>query len=215
MALVQQAEHCLVRPGRCRGMLVGAMLTGALAACATSDVKEPLAPAAAASSSKGYLYGRFNLYGVVGALLWIRLENVDNRQTFMPFQDIGAPPYAIEIEPGTYQIKGLTKAKGGPPNMLTEIDVENAPIPPGLSLISRPIVVQPGKGYYLGDFVASSERIGLLVIPLPLPLPSIVEDTRSGSLEYRPNFGATSKWLKERYPNLANIDLQPAFGKID
>ena len=214
MALFQQAVHCLVRPGRCRGMLVGAMLTGALAACATSDVKEPLTPPVAASSTKGYLYGRFNLYGVVSALLWMRLENVDNKHTFkMPFQDIGAPPYAIEIEPGTYQIKGFTKAKGGPPNMLTEIDVENEPIPPKLRLISRPIVVQPGKGYYLGDFVASSERIGLLLIPLPLP--SIVEDTRSGSLEYRPNFGATSKWLKERYPSLANVDLQPAFGKSE
>src|SRR5262245_52325158 len=132
-------------PERYLGMLVGAMLAGALAACATSDVKEPLTPSAAASSTQSYLYGRFNLYGVVGALLWIRLENVDNRQTFkMPFQDIGAPPYAIEVEPGTYQIKGFTKAKGGPPNMLTEIDVENEPIPPALSLISRPIVVQPG-----------------------------------------------------------------------
>ena len=97
--------------------------------------------------------------------------------------------------------------------MNTKLDVENVAIPAQLSFISRPVIVQAGKGYYLGDFVALAERTSLTVIPIPFS--AIVIDTHSGVFEYRPNFDDTSKWLKERYPNLANIDLQPAFGKSE
>jgi hypothetical protein len=167
-----------------------------------------MTPSAAASSTKGYLYGRFNLDNDSGMGLWIRLENVDNKHTFkMAFQDIGAPPYAIEIEPGTYRIKEFARGRNRL-NMATEIDLHNVAIPPQLSFISRPILVEAGKGYYLGDFVASSERTGLKVIPLV-----VVVETQTGRLEYRRNFDATSKWLQERYPSLAKVDLQPAFGK--
>jgi len=171
-------------------------------------VKEPLTPPAAASDTKGYLYGRFSLNADASVHLWIRLENVDNKHTFkMAFQDISAPPYAVEIEPGTYRIKEFARATGRF-NMNTELDVHNVAIPPQLSSISRPVLVEAGKGYYLGDFVASSERTGLTVIPMV-----VVVETQSGRLEYRRNFDATSKWLRERYPNLANLDLQPAFGR--
>jgi len=218
MALLRQGAHYSTGPERCLGLLVSAMLTGALAACATSDVKGPLTPPTAANNTKGYLYGRFNLYGDLGMQLWIRLENVGNKHTFkMPFQNIGAPPYAIEVEPGTYRMQEFARAKGQFNTILemmtTEMELENVAIPAQLSFISRPVSVQAGKGYYLGDFVALSERTSLTVIPIPFS--AIVIDTHSGVFEYRPNFDATSKWLKERYPSLANVDLQPAFGKSE
>ncbi len=209
-AHLQRGASALVgRERRLHGFVV-LILAGVLAACASSDVKELLTPSAAASSTKGYLYGRFNLDSDGGMGLWIRLENVDNKHTFkMAFQDIGAPPYAAEIEPGTYRIKEFARGRNRL-NMATEMDLHNVAIPPQLSFISRPVSVQAGKGYYLGDFIASSKQTGVVVTPLV-----VVVKSQTGILEYRRNFDATSKWLKERYPSLANVDLQPAFGKSE
>jgi len=205
-----QAKGHIRPPQGWLGMVSGAILAGALAACASSDVKEPMTPTAAASSARGYLYGRFNLDSDGSMHLWIRLENVDNKHTFkIAFQDIAAPPYAIEIEPGTYRIKEFARARGRL-DMNTELDLQNVAIPPQLSFISQPVLVQAGKGYYLGDFVASSKQTGVIVTPLV-----VVVKSQTGILQYRRNFDATSKWLKERYPSLANVDLQPAFGKSE
>src|SRR5262245_35261234 len=105
MTRLQQDAHRLMGSERRQRVLVGAFVLGWLTACARSDVKHPVTPSAVAGSTNGYFDGRFNLDNDSGMGLWIRLENVDNKRTFkMAFQDIGAPPYAIEIEPGTYRI---------------------------------------------------------------------------------------------------------------
>lgn len=190
------------------GRLFVAILAAALAACAHVNLQEPMKPSAAASSTKGYLYGRFNLDSDTGYRIWIRLENVDTRRTFeIPFQDLTAPAYAIEVEPGTYRITEFVQTAAGPASMLTEYDVKKMPIPPTLNFISRRVLVEAGKGYYLGDFFATSKRSGMTVTPL-----FVVVKYQSGILQFHQNFDVTSKALKERYPSLANVELQPAFG---
>lgn len=208
MASLQRSANALVGWKRARAILVVVLaLAGALAGCANLHYQQPLNTTAAADSSKGYLYGRFNLDTDSLYRVWIRMENVDTQRTFeMPFQDVADPPYVIAVEPGTYGIKEFVVTPAGPSFTHLESEVEKMPIPTKIYFISQPVQVDARTGYYLGDFFAMFKTIGLLWTPL-----FVIIRTQNDILQFRQNFDVTTKLLKERYTGLTNVEMQPAF----
>ena len=172
--------------------------------------QKPLGESAAASSTKGYLYGSFELDRdfLNRTNLFLRVGD-DNGRTFeIPFQTTERPTRAIEVEAGTYRIREFLFTPGGPTSMILEREIGKIPLPSDAGSLSQPVRVEAGKGYYLGDFKATSRRTGFGAGP-----GFYTADFRGSVVGISQNFDSTTQAFKERYPSLRSLELLPAYTK--
>lgn len=131
-------------------------IAGALAAgCASHHYQSAVSPAAAATSEKAYLYGRFKVEREVLLATQLSLQVV-NAQTG---RDLGlrfrssAGVYAVAVPPGDYQLAHLILGKAGP-NLELVGDYRRLPLSltGDLAALAKPFRVGAGKAYHLSDF---------------------------------------------------------------
>lgn len=133
--------------------IFGVLLIQLLVGCSTYT--PVLAPNARIDAEAGYVYGRFTLEkpdptGLFGfrlrAGLVIEEENGSNRYSIQ-FEPEGVPS-VIAVKPGIYVLKKLTFATGDyiPSG---EKNFQEGPL-------TSPFTVDPGKAYYIADFVVAT-----------------------------------------------------------
>lgn len=185
--------------------LVAIILTIVLIGCANLNYRPPLQNSAIASLQKSYVYGRFSLDSDFMNKLRLALQ-LENRSCgkvmslrLLDKQQV----YAVEIEPGVYQLKGFIYALLG---AVMAFETTAIKLPAQPSYLKAPITVEPGKAYYLGDYFGTSRRTGFIITPI------FVSTTfRGGIIGIQQNFSATTDELKTVLPQLRNIEFKPAW----
>lgn len=119
----------------------------ALSACAAFT--PPLSPSAAPDSSTGYIYGRFTLKDVSRGIGHLRMGlAISGPQEYTIQFETKNDLVVLAVPSGSYSINKLVfatydYAKAG-----------EKPIPG--SRLRSPFIVEPGKAYYIGDYLAES-----------------------------------------------------------
>ena len=184
-------------------------LAAPLAGCARLNYRPPLDSSTSPDFRKGYLYGRFTLERdfMNQVRLALQLENkASGRVLSLRLRD-DRPVYAVEVDPGAYQLKGLVYA---PVGAVMDWELTKIALPAEPSYLGRTITVGPGQACYLGDFSGTSRRanFGLLVGPL-----SFVTwvTFKGGLVGVKQDFSATTEALKRSVPGLATLEFRPAW----
>lgn len=185
--------------------LMAIILATIFIGCANLNYRPPVEPSTSLNPQKSYVYGRFSLdRDFMNKLrLALQLENKNNGKILSLRLLDQQQVYAVEIEPGIYQLKGFIYALLGAVMGFetTKIDLPSQP-----SYLKESITIEPGKAYYLGDYFGSSRRTGFLLTPY------FVSTTfRGGIVGIEQNFSKTSKELKSVLPYFGNIELRPAW----
>ena len=185
--------------------LIIIILATTFTGCANLNYRPPVAPSTKLNPQKSFVYGRFSLdHDFMNKLrLALQLENKNNGKILslklLDHQQV----YAVEIEPGIYELKGFVYALLG---AVMEFETTKIDLPSQPSYLKEPITIEQGKAYYLGDYFGSSRRTGFLLTPY------LVSTTfRGGIVGIEQNFSKTSKELKSVLPYFGNIELRPAW----
>lgn len=171
---------------RCVGTLAVALL---MSGCTTFS--PTIGKDAKPEIGKAYVFGRFALQASQSGPGYLRIgvelqEKTNGRGYTMQFDQSGDPSL-VEVKPGTYSLTEFVFAYW---------TYESAGSRPVSDVrLTKPFVVEPGKAYYLGDYVGHSDasRFG-------------VAAWRISSV--RDRFASTTDEVREKYPGLRDIEFQ-------
>ena len=189
------------------------------------------------NTKNAYFYGRFSLERDPANFRRFALQamNMDlNRMYSIRLLDKPSI-YAVQVQPGTYQLQGFIYAPVG----AMDFEVEQIPFPKELSYLKETITVAAGKCYYLGEFygvskfgnlnnyIASASAATSVVLATTALFPdaqpgsqidkAVTESienimvsikTRHGVTAVGQDFSNTTKLLKQAVPQLRNFDCQ-------
>ena len=173
--------------------------------CANLNYRSPVEPSARPNLQKSYLYGRFSLDSdfMNKVRLALQIENSGNGKILSVRLLNGRQVYAVEVEPGTYRLKGFVYALLG---AVMEFETTKIQLPAKPSYLTAPFTAEPGKAYYLGDYLGSSRRTGFILTPF------FVSTTfRGGIVGVGQNFSGTTSKLKTLLPRLKDVEFKPAW----
>lgn len=173
--------------------------------CANLNYRPPIEPSSRPSLQKSYVYGRFSLdRDFMNKLrLALQLENRSKGKILSLRLLDEHQVYAVEIEPGIYQLKGFIYALLG---AVMEFETTKIELPTQPSYLKEPITTEPGKAYYLGDYYGSSRRTGFVATPY-----FVCTTFQGGIVGIEQNFSKTTEELKTVLPYLKNIEFRPAW----
>ena len=176
-----------------------------LSGCANLNYRPPLEPSQITNLQKSYVYGRFSLeHDFMNKVrLALQIENLGNKEIQSIRLLDNNQVYAVEVDPGTYQIKGFVYALLG---AVMEFETKKIPLPSMPPYLKEPITIAPGKAYYLGDYFGSSRRSSAVITPLWVSI-----SFQGGILGINQDFLKTTGELKSNFPNLNNIEFVQAW----
>jgi hypothetical protein len=177
--------------------------------CANLNYRPPVKSSAKPNIQKSYFYGRFSLeHDFMNKVrLALQIENKSNGkiQSLKLLDD--QKVYAVEVEPGTYQLKGFIYALLG---AVMDFETTKIVLPTHPSFLKDPINAAPGVACYLGDYYGSSRRTNVLVTT------SFVSVTfQAGILGIEQNFSNTTNELKRALPQFQHIIFKPAWTELN
>jgi len=178
-----------------------------LSGCANLNYRPPLKPSQIPNIQKSFVYGRFSLeHDFMNKVrLALQIENLKNKDIQSLRLLDNNQVYAVEVEPGTYQLKGFIYALLG---AVMEFETKKIPLPSQPSYLKDPITIVPGKAYYLGDYFGSSRRSSAVITPFWGTI-----SFQGGILGINQNFLKTTEELKLIFPNLNNLEFKQAWDK--
>jgi len=185
--------------------LITIILLLIISGCANLNYRPPLEPAFVPNPKKSYVYGRFNLERdfMNKVRLALQIENMVNGSILSLRLLDKQQVYAVEVEPGTYKLKGFVYALLG---AVMEFETSKIPLPVQPAFLKDRFSVEPGKAYYLGDYYGSSRRNSIVANPV------FVNVTfRGGILGITQNFSKTTDELKTVLSGLTNIEFKEAW----
>jgi len=173
--------------------------------CANLHYGSPVEPSARPNPQRSYLYGRFSLDSdfMNKVRLALQIENTGNGEILSLRLLNEQQVYAVEVEPGTYRLKGFIYALLG---AVMEFETTKIQLPAEPAYLTAQFTAEPGKAYYLGDYLGSSRRTGFILTPF------FVSTTfRGGIIGIGQNFSGTTSTLKTVLPQLKNVEFKPAW----
>lgn len=155
-----------------------------------------------ADPTVGYVYGRFNLTPVssLNARIGLVVQEEQTGETYtILFHRARKSPVAVTaMKPGVYTLTKFSFAKKDLFVMGTEL--RDSVITD--QRLAKPFRVEPGKAYYIGDFVGqSSVEYGYSIHTFHWKIRSI-----------RNNYEDSTEELKGKYPNLKDVETISVIG---
>jgi hypothetical protein len=184
---------------------VALLLLIGITGCANLNYQPPIDSNVNLGTEKSYIYGKFNLtrdfLNQVRLALQIEKKS-DGKLLSLRLID-EKDVYAIELEPGTYQLKGFIYA---PLGAMMEFETRKIPLPNSPSYLNQPFLIERGKAYYIGDYYGSSKRTGGLLVPN-----FVMVTFQGGIVGIDQNFEKTSKELQTSLPAMGSIETRTAW----
>jgi len=165
-------------------------------------------PAMPLAANKAYLYGQFKLDRdrMNYTRVYLRVENLDTGSPVdIRMLEQRESIYAVEVGPGMYRIKEFMFTMAGPASMTLSSDAKRFGQPTEASYLIKPVKVEAGKAYYLGEFSSVTRRSE---VPNSYPMMLRFSAHLTGISQ---NFEVTTNALKNRYPAFASIECRPAY----
>jgi hypothetical protein len=173
--------------------------------CANLDYRPPIKTSYIPNAGKGYIYGKFSLRKdfMNNARLALQVENKTSGNLISIRLLDENQVYAIEVDPGTYQLKNFVYALLG---AVMEFETRKIAIPANPAYLSQQFIVERGKAYYIGDYFGSSQRTGVLVTPYV-----VGASFQGGIIGIEQQFEKTSSELNTFLPSFRSIDKKSAW----
>jgi len=178
----------------CISLCAAAMFAGCTTMISTVKPKDPADPV------KGYVYGQFYQNNKIQTSMRLVVKNVETGKTdtiYMNLKQFFSEPehYGVHaMLPGKYQIVSLSISYSETQGQKKlSLDTEKPFTHP---VMSQPFEVKAGEKVYIGDFIASSEKVGNAI---------------SWSLNTAYTYADTTKEINVKYPNIASLPSREVF----